>query len=136
MHEHRYIIIASSLPIQCIFPAFPRRLERGSALGAACACAAAAGHALFSNWRQSIRASHVIRAAASTPFRSCASFKESRTLAQDESVQKVAMLSSSARIAEYNLDIAGVRKDRELVLRRMAVLAAVVGARMSVPSCC
>jgi hypothetical protein len=44
------------------------------------------------------------------------------------------MFSSSARVAEHDLDVAGVRKNRELVLRRIPVLAAVVGARMSVPS--
>jgi hypothetical protein len=134
LYKHRHIVVARRLPIQSILPALPRRFERRPALGAARPCTATPSDTLFSDRWQSISAPQVIESACSAPLGSCASFEETRTLAQNESVQKVTVFPSPTRIAENDLYVASLREDWKLVLRRIPVLAAVVGPRMAMSS--
>lgn len=65
------------------------------------------------------------------PFLAGARLEEARALAQDQSMQYVSSLLSICR--NHNLDVPGLRKVREFVLRAICA-AAGVGARCTVVS--
>jgi hypothetical protein len=134
LQKHRDIVVARRVPVECIFPAFSGRLKRGPALCAACTRATAPRDTLLSDGRQSVGTSQVIQSTPSAPLRPRPSVEESRTLAQNESMQEIAVFPSPVRVAEHNFDVASVRKDRKFVLRRISSLITVMGPRMSMSS--